>query len=921
MQGKAFYWSALLLTFWCLGAYGQVGEIDSLRVAAQKAGGGEKVRALNALAFRLILVRVHEADSVSLLAQQLAARTKNTAGLAEATIYLGLSKALTGRRNEGLTNIRSGLQFAQAAARPDLKGYGQVQIGNIYRNEGNFDSARIWYDAAYETLSDSLYPAPLSVLYRNLARYHRLRFEPRQEFAFLIRALAIRERLRDKVLKADIFVLLSQWHLEQANPAEAKTFLNRAKAVRVDPSIVEIQKTIDYQEASILFSENQFTEALRMLYEVQKFYDDNGNHVQFVRLQLDLAEMLEELGNFDISLKNALDGLQMAEENAFLTEKIRALLIVSRNYYRIGQREDAQKFAAEALALAESKDLRSEVATALNLQGLILKAQGQAIAALEKFKQALAIRQQLKQTKGVGATLGNIGETYEALGQLEAALDAQLQSLAIKEEILHQSGLAWAYFDLGSVYTKMKNFTRAAYFLDKAEVKSRQTKSGVVLVNVYKTRRDLYQLTGDLAKALMYSRLYEELKDSVNSSAIANRVLGLQSAYELDRQSREIELLSKNKQMQQDQIIIQAGRIRQQRIIIGAVLIGLLLLAGLVYSLYQFNRRKDAVNAVLSQQNEEIQKQARALHLANLKLKELNQQLSEKQAEILSQTARLDETNKSLVMLNKELAEKTEELAAQSEELRESNDVITHLNQSLETKVLQRTEQLREAYQELDTFFYRSSHDFRRPLTTFMGLAEVAKITVKDASALELFQRVKETATSLDRMLIKLQSISNVGAEQQVAKSVSVRAYLENACHAHQRDLEQAGIRVFLQSGVENDIISYPALLNIVLENIIENAIQFRSRQGPKIELMAIEKDGGVMIRVSDNGQGIEPMYVHRVFEMFFRGHEQSKGNGLGLYIVKKAVEKLAGVVQFESTYQVGTQVTIWLPSHVGALG
>lgn len=65
---------------------------------------------------------------------------------------------------------------------------------------------------------------------------------------------------------------------------------------------------------------------------------------------------------------------------------------------------------------------------------------------------------------------------------------------------------------------------------------------------------------------------------------------------------------------------------------------------------------------------------------------------------------------------------------------------------------------------------------------------------------------------------------------------------------------------------------------------------------------------------VGDNGIGIQTEYVNRVTEMFFRGSEQSKGNGLGLYVVSKATTKLLGHLTIESTFQVGTTIRCWFP-------
>jgi signal transduction histidine kinase len=71
-----------------------------------------------------------------------------------------------------------------------------------------------------------------------------------------------------------------------------------------------------------------------------------------------------------------------------------------------------------------------------------------------------------------------------------------------------------------------------------------------------------------------------------------------------------------------------------------------------------------------------------------------------------------------------------------------------------------------------------------------------------------------------------------------------------------------------------------------------------------------------VNLEVEDNGQGIDPQFQDRIFDMYFRGNERSKGNGLGLYIVKKAVEKLNGQVTFTSVYGKGSTFSVSFPTN-----
>jgi signal transduction histidine kinase len=69
-----------------------------------------------------------------------------------------------------------------------------------------------------------------------------------------------------------------------------------------------------------------------------------------------------------------------------------------------------------------------------------------------------------------------------------------------------------------------------------------------------------------------------------------------------------------------------------------------------------------------------------------------------------------------------------------------------------------------------------------------------------------------------------------------------------------------------------------------------------------------------VVVIVSDNGIGIDPVYLPRVFEMYFRANERSTGNGLGLYIVKKMVDKMNGRIEIKSELGKGTEVKIFIP-------
>jgi signal transduction histidine kinase len=102
----------------------------------------------------------------------------------------------------------------------------------------------------------------------------------------------------------------------------------------------------------------------------------------------------------------------------------------------------------------------------------------------------------------------------------------------------------------------------------------------------------------------------------------------------------------------------------------------------------------------------------------------------------------------------------------------------------------------------------------------------------------------------------------------------------------------------------------------IVLSNLITNAIKYhdQKKEDPFIKISVIKEDQTIKVLVSDNGQGIEPKYQDRLFEMFYRATDASQGTGLGLFLVKKVVDSLRGTIQLQSDFKVGTRVEIAIP-------
>jgi tetratricopeptide (TPR) repeat protein len=242
----------------------QHAEIDSLKRQVDKQTGTKKIDALNALAFRELLIDFKLADATIERALKLSTKENYTKGLAEANIYKGICENLRGNKGNALHLLKDGILQAKKVGIYGVEGYALTQIGNIYRGSGNYDSAKFWYSRSYEVLKDSIYPWQLSVLYRNLSRVYNLTSQPKQELTYLVRSYEIRKRLSDKVLHTDILVLLSQWYLSEFNLEKAKYYIKEAEKLNVLQTLPEIQKDIHYQKAVILLTKQNILR--RLLY-------------------------------------------------------------------------------------------------------------------------------------------------------------------------------------------------------------------------------------------------------------------------------------------------------------------------------------------------------------------------------------------------------------------------------------------------------------------------------------------------------------------------------------------------------------------------------------------------------------------------------------------------------------------------------
>jgi signal transduction histidine kinase len=249
-------------------------------------------------------------------------------------------------------------------------------------------------------------------------------------------------------------------------------------------------------------------------------------------------------------------------------------------------------------------------------------------------------------------------------------------------------------------------------------------------------------------------------------------------------------------------------------------------------------------------------------------------------------------------------------LGAKQTELEQKNIEISQLNSNLERMVEERTADLTDSNTELLTLFYHASHDFRSPLTSILGISNLIDTMTSDPEILVFSNSLKDIVQRVDGMLNKLNMIGRIMIPD--AEPICFTTILKAAEEKYGTAIAEQNLRLVLEDTTTISLSSGCALVSLIMENVIENSVHF-ARRDTAIHVLVQNDDQQLLILVRDNGEGVKPEILPRIFEMYYRGNYRSQGHGLGLYVARKLVRHLSGNISLSSGNGT-TEVRIELP-------
>ena len=242
-----------------------------------------------------------------------------------------------------------------------------------------------------------------------------------------------------------------------------------------------------------------------------------------------------------------------------------------------------------------------------------------------------------------------------------------------------------------------------------------------------------------------------------------------------------------------------------------------------------------------------------------------------------------------------------------------------NMRKQQEETLRKQNEELTKINKELDSFAYCVSHNLRSPLSTVLGLVNLARMDqLKSQEMIDrYFEMIRRSVSKLDETLKEILNysrnsrtqvdITKVNLEKIIWQSFAETKYLEN--HHEIKKL------VDIQS--DTPFYSDAHRLFIIMSNFISNAIKYHdeAKDDSFIRIFATVSPFTATINIQDNGIGVHEDYLPEIFKMFYRATEKSEGAGLGLYIAKEMLEKLGGAVTITSQVNKFTHVMLSIPN------
>jgi signal transduction histidine kinase len=238
----------------------------------------------------------------------------------------------------------------------------------------------------------------------------------------------------------------------------------------------------------------------------------------------------------------------------------------------------------------------------------------------------------------------------------------------------------------------------------------------------------------------------------------------------------------------------------------------------------------------------------------------------------------------------------------------------------LAARVQERTAELERSRAELEAFSFSVSHDLRAPLRAVEGFSQALLEDYGDrldATGRDYAGRLVGAARNMDALIRDLLAYSRLGRAEMPLVPVGLNDVVKEALKTMEAEIGERRARVTVEEDLP-PVLAHATTLAQVVQNLVQNAIKFvPAGETPRVQVYATPQAGRVRLVVRDNGIGVDPRHQERIFLPFERLHgaDRYPGTGIGLSIVRRAIERMGGKVGVTSAIGEGSRFWVELPA------
>ena len=697
----------------------------------------------------------------------------------------------------------------------------------------------------------------------------------------------------------------------------ANEALNLSHIIKDNKSLSESYNRI----ASVYFYKNQYEKALEFYQKALAIRKETDDKTGIADIYNNIANIYSNQENYQTTLDYYNQALKISEELndstniASYHRSIGATYLVMENYKK------SLEHYLIALDVVKKLNKPGVVAKLYNTIGNIYSDITSYDAALKYYIDALEIYKKINDEAGLSAMYNNIGICYLSYYEVDKALLYFEKSLELDIKLNLQDGLSMVYNNIGTVYDQKGDKEKAIEYYNKSleininldneeGISTAQNNLGLSYLDIGEYKKGYEYLTKSL-------EINKKLKDNYN---IANNYNNLAKLYMRQKKYSEAKnnlftSIDISKQVNAKDLLVEAYDFLH-----------------IIYSEQGNYQKALEYYKLYAATNDSIFSKESNNRITETKIKYETENL-ESENELLKKNNELQfsELKRQKIIKNYWVAFSVLILAlalisfSRFRLKKRTNILLETKNNQLNdanNKLSSSEQNLKELNATKDKFFSIIAHDLKNPFQALLGFSETLYNRHSELNKVEIKEYSKiiyESSQNLFNLLGNLLqwSKSQLGNIKYSPEKLFLSEILDETISLLLISAEKKNIKIF--STVPDDLIVFADkhIVSTVLRNLINNAIKFTHPNG-EIKISCMLKNNEAIITVSDNGKGIEPENISKLFKIDFsystKGTANEQGTGLGLILCKELIQQNNGEIWCESTLNQGSKFSFTIP-------